>query len=381
VQFYRDPSSSIRDDLQRIRTPWSRASSRPSLGFIDHSSWRRYRLYAKGFEYQAVELGSTLRNVTLRPTPENPLGIFHRTGNLRLDDNVTVQGTLVVTGNLQIDGDLVQIAGYNWRNDDGNPIAPRAEHWPRLPAVVAYSIGIDRECRLNVQGAIITQSTFAGAGGDYELMNVNNVSFSGTATCRRLGQPLSLVQLSGTPNLTSLNNRGDYSIWLDRGSSGDWYTIVGVDAANRRLTIIGEIEQPSATGYRIARSRRSSVDLFGLLAATTVDINRPDAWASLTHFHWSERRDRWDDLNDWRRDRGLSPIEFVDWLATSGNWSGWWYPLSSYGLPLEPTFHLRPMTGTTYRWSPPIFEAYDGSGSQQSFAGYRWKVLSWREVP
>ena len=209
VQFYRNPSNSTRDDLQRIRTPWSRASSQPTLASIDGSNWHRYRLYSKGFEYQAVELGSTLRNATLRPTADNPLGIFYRSGNLRLDDNVTVQGTLVVTGNLQIDGDLIQLAGFNWRNDEGNPVTSGAEHWPRLPAIVAHSVGIDRECRVSVQGAVIAQSTFAGAGGNYELLNVPNVSLTGTATARRLEQPLSRVQLGETPNLQSLNSRGD----------------------------------------------------------------------------------------------------------------------------------------------------------------------------
>jgi hypothetical protein len=57
------------------------------------------------------------------------------------------------------------------------------------------------------------------------------------------------------------------------------------------------------------------------------------------------------------------------------------YTHAIYGLTLEPTTHVRNTTGITYNWSPPLFEPYQATGTNAAYAGYRWKILSWRELP
>ncbi len=58
-----------------------------------------YRLYSGGKSYTIPSLPSDLRDVTLGPDPKtNPLGVFSRVGCLSMHENVTVQGTILVSG-------------------------------------------------------------------------------------------------------------------------------------------------------------------------------------------------------------------------------------------------------------------------------------------
>jgi hypothetical protein len=56
-----------------------------------------YRLYPGGKSYTVPTIGATLRDQRLEPDPAtNPLGVFYRSGNLNVGDNVTVNGVLIV---------------------------------------------------------------------------------------------------------------------------------------------------------------------------------------------------------------------------------------------------------------------------------------------
>jgi len=178
-----------------------------------------------------------------------------------------------------------------------------------------------------------------------------------------------------------LNDVGDYSIWLPDGKSGSWHAIVGVDNLQREMAVIGELDVPSATTFRVRRNRHRYADIRGPVTCRRVDIHRPHAWAVPTESLWNDLHDRWESLNAQRADDGFTPISFVDWLASPANFAGWPFPISQYGLQLEPTFHLRSVTDIDYHWEPPLFQAYQGTGTEAEFSGYRWKVISWREAP
>jgi hypothetical protein len=79
-----------------------------------------------GSTYSAESLGKygmlsgsvlTLSNVSLGPTATNPMGVYIHTGDLVLDDNVSITGTLVVTGRISISGTNVQLAGLTQATD------------------------------------------------------------------------------------------------------------------------------------------------------------------------------------------------------------------------------------------------------------------------
>jgi len=255
-----------------------------------------------------------------------------------------------------------------------------AELWPRLPAVVADGLWSARNVRTRIEGAIAVKRHLDGAGGDFELMNGTDVAITGTATSQPLDQPYSSVQLSGTPDLTAVSATGVHSIWLQDGPTGNWYPIVGVNRTTDVLTVVGEVRHNATTAFRIGRTRLRYVDLHGPVFGEKFNINRPPAWSIPSTDQWDQLHIDWEASNAQRVQSGLTPIAFVRWLADPANFVGGSSLLSMYGLGLEPTFHLRNTSGISYRWSPPLFTAYPGTATDTTFAGYRWKVLSWREI-
>ena len=379
ITFFHYPRGGTRHDLDRLNVPWVQADRDLQLPAFDGSQWQQYRLYEGGFVYQAVGVGSTLRNVSLAPTPDNPLGIFYRAGSVKLADDVTIRGTLVATGKVEIVGQGVHLGSYNWRGDDGTPLVSNLSGWPRLPAIVANDVWIARGIRATIDGAVVARRSFGGAGGDFEYFEAPAVSLRGTASARPLGQPFSLVQLDGKPQLDLLKPDGRYSIWLSDGTSGNWYVIVGVDRTSRQLTVVGEVDLPS-TSYHIAWTRLRYVDIRGPVATETASINRPPAWAAPTTDDWAELYERWENENKLAK-RTAEQVPFVDWLADPNNFSDWDYPHEVYGLRIEPTFHLRRTGNVSYQWSPPLLRPFKGKGNEAELSGYRWKVVSWRVLP
>jgi hypothetical protein len=93
-----------------------------------------YRLYPGGKQYNAQTVGSTLANVALAPDPvSNPAGVFQCSGNLTLNNNVSVQGTLVTVGSSSVDvrGQNVNLNPFNLPAIVGSTLPTR------LPTLVA----------------------------------------------------------------------------------------------------------------------------------------------------------------------------------------------------------------------------------------------------
>ncbi|GAB4140143.1 MAG: hypothetical protein Tsb009_09350 [Planctomycetaceae bacterium] len=379
ITFYKEPSSDVQTDLQSLKTRFQQTTTHPYAPKINLADWTKYQLYAGGPTYTATKVETYLRDVTLRPTAENPLGIFYTTGSMTLDDNVVIQGTLVSTGQISISGENVRLCAFNWRGETGSHLVADGSLWPRLPAVVAKNISVDRSIRTSIEGAVIVSETLNGAGGNYELfITLTDANLTGKATSQPLGQPWSLVRLETEVDLSGITENGKYEIWLADGNSGSWHTIVKVDRLHRELTVLGEVEHETATNFRIRRGRVRFIDIRGPVCGKTFNINRPLAWDTPTKNQWSDLR------NNWKADQKVNPgILFMDWLAKPSNWSPliWSYPHIIYGLPLEPTFHAKHTSGIHYRWSPPLFRAFPGkNGDETTDGGYRWQVVSWRVV-
>ncbi|MBC8112930.1 MAG: hypothetical protein H7062_00995, partial [Candidatus Saccharimonas sp.] len=94
----------------------------------------------------------------------------------------------------------------------------------------------------------------------------------------------------------------------------------------------------------------------------------------------NDREDDWDDTNDLLVQAGQPRIPFPTWLANPANFIGWSQPLPTTGLPLEPTFHLRPLPGVKHLSTGPLFRSFVGTTTTDSaYSGYRWKIVDWRE--
>ncbi|NOX56092.1 MAG: hypothetical protein GXP27_16950, partial [Planctomycetes bacterium] len=462
LTFGREPRGQTRRDLEWLRIPWRRSKTQPRWPRIDFRAWRTYRVYDRGFEYQAEPLPARLAHQTLRPSPNNPLGIFYRDGNLCLGDEVVVQGTLVVRGRVEFVGRSVYVGSFNWRGADGRPMAYRSDQWPRLPAIVADCVRFTRQTRSMVEGAILVRQSVQGAGGNWELPLDPSVAYEaqGQATSRPLGQPLSRVQIDPRSNVdwrllashvrgnrpdrtsVSTNQRSafptsqnvDYAIWLTDGPTGNWYPIVEVVPDQHALLVVGEVEHRSWTSFRIRPHRRHYVDVRGMIAGRKHTFDNPRVW-HLSGSAWQELWMRWKseaaadgpvvasssstgqsaaanapssgspsspgggassaDLGSLVSGSGASggtgtgsgssgssdqSRSFLQFLADPATFSDWDRPYSTYGLTVEPTFHLRRMKRVYYRWSPPVFRAFADARRHPDQSGYRWEVLSWREM-
>ena len=379
ILFSSSPKNAIQTDLSHLKTTWTTTTTNPSVSSLDINLWSSYRLYDRGISYQASTLGATLENTTLRPSASNPLGVFIRSGDLSVRSGVVVQGTLIVTGSISVQGAPVSITSYNWRGSGGTPLITGADQWPRLPAIVAGSMNFTRAARVVVEGAMLLNGDLTGGGGEFGWLSGTQIDLTGTATATRGQQPYSTVQLVNSPNLATLTGDLSYAIWLSNGTSGRWHQIQSVDVAARKLTVVGEVQITTAVPYRIRLNRHQFVELNGPLVADTMNIDRCIPW-DLTKTLWTLRESDWTATNTLLALLGQPRISFPDWLANPANFLGLLPPLPTTGLPLEPTFYLRPTSGVKYLSTGPLFRPFVGTTTTDSaYSGYRWKIIDWRE--
>ncbi len=102
-----------------------------------------YQTYKPSWEtgtYQAAALASSgtlsatgqlkLINAQLAPSTSNPMGVFYHQGNVILDNNVNISGTLVVKGDVTITGTGVQLSAYR------KPLGTAGTDFASFPAMV-----------------------------------------------------------------------------------------------------------------------------------------------------------------------------------------------------------------------------------------------------
>ena len=373
-------------DLAALQVSRLSATSTPTTPTITFANWKTYQLYQGGFSYTATTLSnSTLTNTVLRPSLLNPLGVFYYQGNLTISSNTVVQGTLVCTGQVTINGNNVNLASVNWRDSTGSTVVSNSNLFPRMPAIVAQNLVLSSTPRASIDGAVLLTSTLTGADGNYDFVSWSDINLSGTqATSTPIRQPYSRVQLPATTTMTNVLGDGSHAIWLAEGNSGNWFTIVDVDATNRQLTILGEAIRSSPTTFRIRRQRVNSFDVRGPLMATRATFSLASSWKLNTGL-WNNQYAMWQLIAQIQANNGQAITPFVTWVADPSSYNGWGSPWETAGLPLEPVIHVRPQLGVKFRDSPPLFRSYVPPSnlitSTNDPSGYRWRVLFWRDMP
>lgn len=132
-----------------------------------------YRLYPGGKEYVAPKLAQDLRNMTLRPDPKtNPLGLFIRTGEAQIHENVTIEGTLVTQGASVED---VEIIGTNVRLLSHELPSLEGEDRPVcLPLVVsADDLTFHETAEVTATGLLIAKDDFDVFQGPQDSISVS----------------------------------------------------------------------------------------------------------------------------------------------------------------------------------------------------------------
>ena len=122
-----------------------------------------YQIYPGGPRYTMQELPSRLRDRTLTPDPVlNPLGVYQATGELELERNVSIEGTLIVnrsggqSGDLVLDGRNVSAAPVDLLPLDGT------SQKVQLPTmVVRDDLLAENGSHTNLRGLITVDGRFA----------------------------------------------------------------------------------------------------------------------------------------------------------------------------------------------------------------------------
>jgi hypothetical protein len=115
-----------------------------------------YQLYTGGQTYTVPTVSSTLSNTTLAASPStNPLGIFYASGNVTINSNVTINGTLVSGGDVTINGTGVSM----------QPVAlPQLQGGTgtvQLPvAVVKGNVSVGNLAQASVRGLVAAWNSF-----------------------------------------------------------------------------------------------------------------------------------------------------------------------------------------------------------------------------
>lgn len=372
-------------DLSRLNVPHSTASTTLTPPTVSFSDWTTYQLFQGGFTYSAHTLnGGTLDGDVLRPSASNPLGVFYRPGDLTIDDNVVIHGTLVCTGRVSFTGHNAIVASINWHDATGSPLATTSDLFPRAPAIVANEINLGSSLRASIDGAVVLTARMTGGNSSYDFLTDTDLSLSGTnATSAPIRPPYSEVSLPSNVDLSSVDDSGLHAIWLAEGNSGNWFPIIDKDSVKHRLTVLGEAKRSVPTSFRIARQRTRQFDLRGPLMASQLRLTTPSSW-SLGATLWNNQHDLWLLTNQIEAANSLPLTPFVTWVASPANYNGWSNPWERAGLPLDPVVHIRPQTGIKFRDSLPLFRSYVPPANQitatNNPSGYRWRVLFWRDV-
>jgi hypothetical protein len=115
-----------------------------------------YQIYSGGPSYKVGQIGSTISSIALAADPAtNPLGIFFNSSNVTIGNNVSITGTLISGGTVEISGTGVVLAPFNMPSLAGSstPI--------RLPVIVANnSVLCDSGVGASVTGTVITGGSF-----------------------------------------------------------------------------------------------------------------------------------------------------------------------------------------------------------------------------
>ncbi len=393
-------------DLGELLASTVRVSDSLRLPSWSEREFVAYRVFDGGFEYRARRLPRTLTHTKLKPTDDNPLGLFFRTGDVELADDVVVQGSLVVTGTVRVTGRGVYVGSCNWLKADGRPVQSDALRWPRLPAVVARQLVFGSDAFAVVEGAVVTSKEVKRQGAGFQLVGSasTNIRLAGTAVAEPLRQPYSRVRVQSWAgsSLRELRRAVDrtrnrhatlpisaYWLRLEEAGQARWFPIVAVLPKRRELLVVGELRAETPRAFRVQVRQRRFVQICGPVVTERLAAEGSTAWL-LSSQRWQDLWNRWKSENAGSSGAAGSASgtgnsapsqSFLEFLAEPSNFPGWGEPYSSYGLTVEPTFVVCRLQTVVFRLRPPLFRAFVDLRRWPEESGYRWEVLSWRVQP
>ena len=130
-------------------------------GWVFPGSLASYQLFPGGATYAVPSLPSVLGNVTYQPDPRtNPAGLFYCSGDLQLGNNVSITGSLVVSGALTLNGTNIVVQSFALPTIEGSSLGV---HLPA--AVVQQQVRILDGVKAVVRGTVASWQEFVVLAG------------------------------------------------------------------------------------------------------------------------------------------------------------------------------------------------------------------------
>ncbi|MBI3463943.1 MAG: hypothetical protein HY000_12925 [Planctomycetes bacterium] len=238
---------------------------------------------SSGAAYQAEPLASRgtitasgqlmLSNVTLVPSSTNPMGVYYHQGNVLLDNNVTVTGTLVVNGDVTVRGTGVQLEA----------LLPTTTSFKScFPAmVVDGSIVFDPATSgVRISGIIIASGNVRRLNGVTPIVMcppaVSPLVFSPPAcvVCSQYSQPHFIDRWEQENGTKALTGRGSYGLFDPTGQ-------IRLLSGGPDISWLGNLERSDSGRAQVSPRTMQLQRLGDLLPALRIacpDTARPQHW-------------------------------------------------------------------------------------------------------
>lgn len=295
-----------------------------------------YRIYPGGKAYTVPTLSQDQSNVTRTPNPKNnPLGIFYRPGELRVYDNVRIQGTVLTTA---ASGGCVSIYGKNVHFEPLDLPPLHGSNTPvQLPMVMSGDdLHLCEGSQAHIAGLLVVTDDF-DIQEDWQ------------------NAPMELDVPAGETGLT-------LETFVTRHSN---YS----QTEARRMILAASVKlngQPSQPSTLVAGGQRVTICpriLLGKIVTRDFYFGGRWEWLACSGLEW-DLLERLFGLQD---DLQAGIHYFPQWLE------------KNEGLRTEPQYGIRPdPAGPQYHWKKqqdPIYVAHPDDG------GLRWELLTWIDNP
>lgn len=155
---------------QRMNITTTAVAAHPVAGLTFPSTLSTYRLYTGGKSYTIPQLPATIQGTTCQADPvTNPAGLFFRIGNVTINANTAVRGTIITAGNsgsrIYLSGQGISLAPVNL------PALQGTSEAVQLPAAIAGdSLQIWASSNVSITGLVAAANTFEVVGDAYANM-------------------------------------------------------------------------------------------------------------------------------------------------------------------------------------------------------------------
>lgn len=200
----------------------STSASSPTNTTVSGST---YRLYPGGQEYTIQSISGSIENTTLVPDMvTNPLGFFASNGSLNIQNNVSIQGTLIgqpASGKFKLRGTQVTIQAINLPALEGDDTVYQ------LPAMIAGDdVEVDTDVQASITGAVTAFGDLEVRAGDSNAqLKIEGSVFAENFDLQACESWQSIAAYSAIHQQNFMSIKGqttteNFVEWLDESTSG-----------------------------------------------------------------------------------------------------------------------------------------------------------------